>query len=319
MTDYQAQKLEFHEKDKLAAELELERRRFAREQDKVDKTPLDLLATGLNDADAEEVYLATLAGNREVLEAKLADWLEIDEPEAAAEPVAAGKGKGKEAAPVEEAEPSPAVEKPAPWKIINIYGDEPHFITGAAGHTEAFEYLLQTGADVNASNPACGRTALHRVAEGGHVELADMLLSRGASVNAAARDGSTPLHTAARAGHAALVERLLQQAKPNARDLTGATPLMLAAAAGALDVTLLLLDGGADLEAADENGWTALLHAAAAVKAGEAMAVAIELARRGANRELTTQGGCSLETIHPLLISALPPVVPPVEEVEITP
>ena len=212
---YQENKLAFHEKDNAAAEVELNRRRFAKEQDQVDKTPLELRSTGLNEADAETVYLATLAGDQPTLASKLADWLELD-PEPVEEPVATGKGKGKEAPAVEESA-APAVEKPAPWKIVNVYGDEPLFLAGAAGHAEAFEYLLQTGADVNATNALCGRTALHRVAEGGHLELADMLITRGAAITAAARDGSTPLHAAARAGHAAM-------ARPFADSSSGPSP-----------------------------------------------------------------------------------------------
>ena len=65
------------------------------------------------------------------------------------------------------------------------------------------------------------------------------------------------------AGDAALVTSLLQSgADGNARDATGATALMMAAGSGNLEVVNALLAAGVDANAVDERGWTALMKAA---------------------------------------------------------
>ena len=96
------------------------------------------------------------------------------------------------------------------------------------------------------------------------------------------QDGATPLHVAAELGHELPVEArpllgppppmcvlcwgpargrnktkqvLLQYgAKPGARGLFGATPLHCAAAGGHLEAARLLLEAGADPNAADDDG-----------------------------------------------------------------
>ena len=66
---------------------------------------------------------------------------------------------------------------------------------------------------------------------------------------------SDPLLAAARAGDLADVrERLAAGADREARDADGATALMLAAHAGWLDVVRALIDAGADVNATDDRG-----------------------------------------------------------------
>jgi ankyrin repeat protein len=70
------------------------------------------------------------------------------------------------------------------------------------------------------------------------------------------------LFSAVRAGEAARVKALMQsRTDANVRDDLRATPLMYAAALPALDCVRLLLDGGADVNAATTNGSTALMWA----------------------------------------------------------
>jgi ankyrin repeat protein len=78
-------------------------------------------------------------------------------------------------------------------------------------------------------------------------------------------DGVTALHLACFYGQAETVECLLEAgADPSARARNehGSTPLQEAASTGQLNIVLLLLAHGAEPDAADNQGWTAL-HLAA--------------------------------------------------------
>jgi ankyrin repeat protein len=72
-------------------------------------------------------------------------------------------------------------------------------------------------------------------------------------------DGYTPLHYAAWCGATALCRRLLEgKADVNAANADGKTPLHFAAGYGHWETTALLLDHGAAANAADRGGFTAL-------------------------------------------------------------
>lgn len=73
---------------------------------------------------------------------------------------------------------------------------------------------------------------------------------------------SEQLIEAVNAGDAARVSQLLAAgADVNARDAYGATALMNAAHGGNLEMTEMLLAAGAEVDARDELGWTALMKA----------------------------------------------------------
>lgn len=73
---------------------------------------------------------------------------------------------------------------------------------------------------------------------------------------------STELFTAVLAGDVAKTAALLKNgADCNASNEEGATPLMLAAGAGHLELVELLIKAGAKVDAADARGWTALFKA----------------------------------------------------------
>jgi len=157
------------------------------------------------------------------------------------------------------------------------------------------DLLIAAGASIGATN-SYGVTALYLAARDGDAAVTQKLLTAGASADTALPSGETVLMTAAKTGNAATVRALLtggaddvslpqvarerrfardteptgygaqfdsraagNYANVNARDrLYGRNALMLAAAAGHVEVVRLLLEAGSQLNAVDSEGATAL-------------------------------------------------------------
>ncbi|MGE0815958.1 MAG: ankyrin repeat domain-containing protein [Vicinamibacterales bacterium] len=133
------------------------------------------------------------------------------------------------------------------------------------GDRAAVRTLLQQGSDVNAAQ-GDGMTALHWAAMKGDAELAQMLVYAGANVKATTRLGAnTPLIVAARNGRPDVVKVLLEAgAEADAATSTGTTPLMLAAASGSVEAVKALLAAGAKVDATESSmEQTPLMFAAA--------------------------------------------------------
>ncbi len=173
------------------------------------------------------------------------------------------------------------------------------------GHLEIVKFLLAKGADVNAQTDE--GTALTQAVYGGHEEIVKLLLDAGANVNAKHRLGYTALFSSAgrsipemnpppgkplpvpaheimtlllargadakligRDGETALMKantpakiKLLvgHGAQLNAKDQQGRTALMYAVDRGEVDVVEALLQAGADASIRDAKGATALMRA----------------------------------------------------------
>jgi ankyrin repeat protein len=113
---------------------------------------------------------------------------------------------------------------------------------------------------------ADGFTLLHLAAFFGRAEVLDLLLARGAEVEAVSGNPMRvrPLHSGAAAGQVAVVESLLRAgADPDARQEGGWTALHQAALSGNEAMARLLLEFGADREIRSEDGRTAAAMAAA--------------------------------------------------------
>jgi serine/threonine-protein phosphatase 6 regulatory ankyrin repeat subunit B len=161
------------------------------------------------------------------------------------------------------------------------------------GPFETCRMLVECGANVNAAE-AGGVTPLIAAAWHGPLEACRMLVQCGADVNAADAVGVTPLIAAACAawhGHTDMVRMLAEDfgalvdaaaliaaarhgdletclmlvqcgADVNAADAEGLTPLIAAAGHGHLETCLMLVQCGADVNAADDQGQTPLIAAA---------------------------------------------------------
>ena len=111
--------------------------------------------------------------------------------------------------------------------------------------------LEQPGIDVNALNPA-GESALMLAALKGELAGAELLLGRGAAVSLA---GWSPIHYAATGPEPQLVKLLLDRgADIDAASPNGTTPLMMAAQYGSEESVKLLLQRGADLGRRNQRG-----------------------------------------------------------------
>ena len=124
---------------------------------------------------------------------------------------------------------------------------------------------LATGADPE-ERDALGYTALMRAADDGLPEGVRMLLEAGASVNARDHSKATAMHLGAEGGmeeHQELMRALIGRgADLEAADQFGWTPLHAAASRGHAEMVCLLLEAGASAAASDEDGKTPLAWAA---------------------------------------------------------
>jgi ankyrin repeat protein len=144
------------------------------------------------------------------------------------------------------------------------YADSPLADAIRNGNRRAAVELINSGADVNATQPD-GTTALHWAAYKVDNELALSLLAKGAKANVRNNFGATPLGEAVKVANVELVKALLKAgADPNAANEDGQTALMLAAKVGATDVAEALIRAGANVNAQEQfRGQTALMWAAA--------------------------------------------------------
>jgi RNA polymerase sigma factor (sigma-70 family) len=113
------------------------------------------------------------------------------------------------------------------------------------------------------NNPDRGGTSLTWAAWLNNAETVKILLDRGgAQVNAGDAEGRTALHEGAHWGPNITKMLLDKGADVNARTKQGVTPVMLAAAAEQPDVLRLMLGKDSDVNARDSEGKTPLMYAA---------------------------------------------------------
>jgi ankyrin repeat protein len=150
--------------------------------------------------------------------------------------------------------------------IADKEGSTALHLAAANGHTGLVKLMIETGANVNQADKY-DRTALHLAAKNGHKDLVELLLPQMTPDDEAIEHGwtalQTALHYAVRSGHTGLVQWMIEKgANVNQADENGYTVLHVAAAKGQKDVVDLLVNKGADLNQADDSGKTALHRAA---------------------------------------------------------
>lgn len=128
---------------------------------------------------------------------------------------------------------------------IDTYSPDGYTPLGYAayfGNTDAVEFLLKSGADVNASSHNDFHlTPLHSACSSGYNSIASLLLESGADPNAQQSSGVTPLHSAAHHGNKSLIKMLLvcgADSKLTMND--GKTPADLARESGHNELAFML-------------------------------------------------------------------------------
>lgn len=133
------------------------------------------------------------------------------------------------------------------------------------GDLEKTLQALDHGADPNTKRKGGNRIpALGLAADKGNDPIVRALLKRGANIDATDCAKNTPLMHASRAARKDVVATLLSACpKPtvNCRNQDGSIPLGSIAGNGGEEITRMLLDAGADIEAKDDKGRTPLVRA----------------------------------------------------------
>lgn len=164
----------------------------------------------------------------------------------------------------------------------------PLHVAAREGHTVAVTLLLESGADINAKD-VHGCTPLHCAVYASSTPVARLLLDRGAGVNAARTDcQATPLCFAAAGTNDSLVRLLLDRgANPEGVPGSNPPPLFEAVLNARTNNAEMLLRVGARLDARNREGFT-LLHVLAK-KGGLEMTV--WLLNHGADADLKDRPG----------------------------
>lgn len=125
-------------------------------------------------------------------------------------------------------------------------------------HFTVADILEEDPTQVHSTNGRISATPIYYATRHGHFRVVEVLLKYGALVNVSIR-GWAPLHESTFSNRAKIVKLLLDHgADPNAAvSYSGKTPLMQAARNGAFEVCEILLEAGANVWLRDVNGRTA--------------------------------------------------------------
>ncbi|KAF5026432.1 hypothetical protein F66182_1497 [Fusarium sp. NRRL 66182] len=141
-------------------------------------------------------------------------------------------------------------------------GETPLHLAVIYNERQMMELLIDKGANVEARDKN-DQTPLLAATAAGNIEAAYLLVQLGADVKVTS-EGLNGIHLAVMAQSKPLIRFFAKQHVPIDAKLesTGSTPLIQAATKGNPEIVSLLIRLGADVNAADKDGWTALHRAA---------------------------------------------------------
>jgi ankyrin repeat protein len=131
-----------------------------------------------------------------------------------------------------------------------------------AGNPDAVQVLLDRGAPVNAADPQFAYTAFMSAVRRNDTAIMKLLLAKGASIEARTRVGEKPVMRPPGTGGGSHGVGIVRSGVPPQGEQQpapgGMTPLLFAARDGEMDAARMLVEVGADVNAADPNGITPL-------------------------------------------------------------
>lgn len=169
----------------------------------------------------------------------------------------------------------------------------PLIVAAQAGAKQTVTLLTEKGADINARMTG-GFTALHLAAQQGQAEIVKILIAAGADKTLLSEpkgSGLQAIHLAALGGHAAAMSALYK-AGVSIDALTGdkKTPLMISLSAKQDKMANLIVNTGANVNAADAQGLTPLMLLASYEGSLE---LAKKLIEKGAKVETESKGNAT--------------------------
>lgn len=150
---------------------------------------------------------------------------------------------------------------------VDRYGNTALYYFVENNNISAVEKLMKKGANPNIYKAI---SPLHMAAHRGDETMIEMLIGSGANINSQDQVGNSPIHNAANLGSPQTLSALLRlgASANSSSPQHSATPLMLLAQGGPIDeaqsleMLRILLDAGAELNATDRRGFTAVHMAA---------------------------------------------------------
>ena len=138
------------------------------------------------------------------------------------------------------------------------------FEAASIGDNETVNQLLDKNPEFINSFSSDGFTPLGLASFFGHLSVVKFLLDKGSNPNIASNNQFkvTPIHSACAISRFDITELLIENgADVNAKQMQGVTPLHSAAHNGQTKLSKLLIDNGADINAKMDNGQTPLFMA----------------------------------------------------------